>query len=99
VLEEAELGTANLCLLDTDTEGLLGGTGQVFDWSVAAEVAREMPVMLAGGLTPLNVVEAVLTVRPWAVDVSSGVEIDGAKDERLIREFVDTVHAAETATG
>jgi len=81
-------GTAALCLLDSDVEGVLGGSGQTFDWQVAQGVAARRPIILAGGLTPENVGEAVLQVRPWAVDVSSGVETDGVKDVAKIRAFV-----------
>jgi phosphoribosylanthranilate isomerase len=78
-------------LLDTHAEGALGGTGRPFDWAVAAEVARRFPIVLAGGLTPENVGEAVRRVCPWAVDVSSGVETDGVKDVGKIRAFVAAV--------
>jgi phosphoribosylanthranilate isomerase len=81
-------------LLDTRVEGALGGTGQTFDWAVAAEVARRLPIVLAGGLTPENVGEAVRRVCPWAVDVSSGVETDGVKDVGKIRAFVAAVREA-----
>ena len=81
-------------LLDTDVEGALGGTGRPFDWSVAAAVARRFPIVLAGGLTPDNVGEAVRRVRPWAVDVSSGVETDGVKDVEKICAFVAAVREA-----
>ena len=64
------------------------GSGRMGDWSVAASVAARMPVWLAGGLTPENVGEAIRFVRPWAVDVSSGVETDGAKDPAKIAAFV-----------
>lgn len=75
-------------LLDPYVEGTYGGTGRTLDWSVAAEVARSTPTVLAGGLTPENVAVAVGSVRPWAVDVSSGVETDGAKDTEKIRAFI-----------
>jgi len=81
-------------LLDTDVEGALGGTGRPFDWSVAAAVARRFPIVLAGGLTPDNVGEAVRRVRPWAVDVSSGVETDGVKDVEKVCAFIAAVREA-----
>ena len=64
------------------------GRGKRGDWRLAAEAAAQSPVILSGGLSPENVAEAVRTVGPWAVDVSSGVESDGRKDGRLMREFV-----------
>ena len=64
------------------------GTGAGGDWHVAKEVAAHMPVWLAGGLMPENVASAIETVRPWAVDVSSGVETSGAKDAAKIAAFV-----------
>lgn len=84
----AEVGEGGIVLLDPYVSGTYGGTGQTMDWSVAAEVAERMPTVLAGGLTPKNVGRAVRTVRPWAVDVSSGVETDGAKDTEKIRDFI-----------
>jgi phosphoribosylanthranilate isomerase len=77
-----------LLLLDPHVDGTYGGTGRTLDWNVAAEVARQTPTVLAGGLTPHNVGEAVRAVRPWAVDVSSGVETDGVKDPEKIRAFI-----------
>lgn len=69
----------------------VGGTGMVHDWSISARIVASCsrPVVLAGGLTPENVAEAVRRVRPWAVDVNSGVEApDGGKSEERVRRFV-----------
>ena len=75
--------------LDSQVAGLHGGTGQSFDWSIAAQLAAGgRRFLLAGGLTPDNVAEAVAVAHPWGVDVSSGVETDGAKDHAKIRQFV-----------
>ena len=75
-------------LLDSASPGY-GGSGATFDWSLAAEVARELPVLLAGGLTPENVAEAVATVRPLGVDVASGVETaPGVKDAARMETFI-----------
>jgi phosphoribosylanthranilate isomerase len=81
-------------LLDAPSAGY-GGSGTTCDWSLAAAVARELPIVLAGGLTPENVGEAVRTVRPWAVDVASGVESSpGVKDEDRMRRFVEQAKEA-----
>jgi phosphoribosylanthranilate isomerase len=64
------------------------GSGVIGDWDVARDVASKLPMWLAGGLTPENVGEAIRVVRPWAVDVSSGVETDGVKDASKIAAFV-----------
>ena len=82
------VGTGGIVLLDPYVAGTYGGTGQTLDWDVAAEVAKSTPIVLAGGLTPENVGRAVRVVRPWAVDVSSGVETDGIKDTEKIRSFI-----------
>ncbi|MDH3310386.1 MAG: phosphoribosylanthranilate isomerase [Gammaproteobacteria bacterium] len=81
-------------LLDTATADIAGGSGQVFDWNrVTANLGK--PVILAGGLTPENVGEAVRTVRPFAVDVSSGVEQSkGIKDAQKISAFIEAVRKA-----
>ena len=76
-------------LLDRASSKQPGGMGQTFDWSVARELARRgHRFLLAGGLTPDNVADAVDAVRPHGVDVSSGVETDGVKDAAKIRAFV-----------
>jgi phosphoribosylanthranilate isomerase len=64
------------------------GTGVTGDWTAAAEIAARLPLWLAGGLTPENVAAAIAAVRPWAVDVSTGVETNGAKDPAKIAAFV-----------
>ena len=75
--------------LDSQVAGLHGGTGESFDWSIAARLASSgRSFMLAGGLTPDNVSQAVSLVKPWGVDVSSGVETDGEQDPDKIRQFV-----------
>lgn len=88
VRARAAPGVGAVVMLDTGGAGADGGTGARFDWSVAAEVAAGLPIMLAGGLTPGNVAEAIEQVRPWAVDVSSGVETGGVKDIEKVRAFV-----------
>ena len=75
--------------LDSQVAGLHGGTGRSFDWSIAAKLAQGgRRFLLAGGLTPANVADAVDAVHPWGVDVSSGVETEGVQDQSKIREFV-----------
>ena len=91
---EEALGAGQRVLLDKHQAGHLGGTGIVFDWGLAREIAKDYRVTLAGGLTPENVSEAIDTVMPWAVDVSTGVETDGVKDPAKIRKFASAVRAA-----
>lgn len=84
-----ELEAANvLPLLDPEVAEGHGGTGAVFDWAIAERLARHHSFLLAGGLTPENVAQAVRQVRPWGVDVSSGVETEGVKDVGKIKAFV-----------
>jgi phosphoribosylanthranilate isomerase len=86
-------------LMDSVDESGGGGTGETHDWAATAEVAATVaaPVVLAGGLTPDNVAEAVETVRPFAVDVASGVErMGGQKDHDAVRSFVANAVAADT---
>ncbi len=103
VLAELETGFRLLlnrqliCMLDSRSGDLFGGTGQVFDWVLASEVSAFFPVFVAGGLTPENIGRLVRQVRPWGVDVSSGVETEGRKDIDKILEFIKTVRQAEAA--
>jgi len=83
-------------LVDGAASGSYGGTGAKADWSYAARLARHYPLLLAGGLRPDNVAEAVEQVRPWGVDVASGVESGpGKKDATKIRAFVDAVRSVK----
>jgi phosphoribosylanthranilate isomerase len=87
--------SAQAVLLDAHVDGY-GGGGKVFDWSLVTQNAR-CPLVLSGGLTPANVTDGVLQVRPWAVDVSSGVEVSkGIKCAVKMRQFVAAVRAADT---
>ena len=80
-------------LLDTYVPGVPGGTGEAFDWSLVP-VGLSKPVILAGGLTADNVAGAISRVRPYAVDVSGGVEVaKGIKDAKMIRAFIQAVKA------
>jgi phosphoribosylanthranilate isomerase len=77
-------------ILDASPNGQHGGSGVAFDWRLAEGLGR--PVVLAGGLTPENVADAVAIVRPWGVDVSSGIEtVPGVKDHDRMRRFVEAV--------
>jgi phosphoribosylanthranilate isomerase len=98
---EADPGEAAAILLDAYREGLEGGTGATFDWALAHGArAAGKPIILAGGLTSDNVAQAISTVRPYAVDVSTGVEsAPGRKDAEKMRRFIEAARAAGQAIG
>jgi phosphoribosylanthranilate isomerase len=84
-----------LYLLDTFVEKKYGGTGKVFTWETARRAAAKYPVIIAGGLSPENVGEVVSGLKPWGVDVSSGVESNGVKDAAKIKAFIQAVRSAD----
>ncbi len=92
---EALSGQRYLYLLDSKVEDRYGGTGIAFDWKLASAVARRFPIIIAGGLTPQNVGEAIKAVAPWGVDVSSGVEVNGVKSINRIKAFIEAVRRAD----
>lgn len=96
-LEEARrlAGVADALLVDSHEGGKLGGTGTVHDWNLTAELVKKVgaPVILAGGLSPENVAEAIRAVGPYAVDVSSGVETAERKDPAKIAAFLREVRS------
>jgi phosphoribosylanthranilate isomerase len=87
-----ERNDAPALLVDAAVKGVYGGSGVTADWSAAADLAKKYPLLLAGGLTPENVADAVWQVKPWGVDVASGVESEpGKKDASKIKAFVQAV--------
>jgi phosphoribosylanthranilate isomerase len=87
---------ARAFLLDTYVADRPGGTGRTFPWEIAAKAVRQARVILSGGLTPDNVALAVTQVRPYAVDVCSGVEASpGRKDHQKVREFIEQARKAD----
>ena len=88
------LDAGNLAVLDKHKRGFLGGTGAAFDWTLATEIGMREGLLLAGGLAPENVSAAIAAAAPWGVDVSTGVETDGAKDVAKIRRFAQAVRDA-----
>jgi len=86
-------------LLDVHDPVRRGGTGKKIDWNAAAAVARRRPVLLAGGITPANVAEAIARVQPVGIDVSSGVEASpGVKDSAKITALFEALHGIQPAT-
>ncbi len=89
---------ADRCLLDAWTPDSRGGAGQLCDWEFAAQAAARQKIILAGGLTPENIAEAVRRVRPYGVDASSSLESEpGKKDHEKIREFINNARKASLA--
>jgi len=94
-IPEPSAWPAERYVADASAPGLYGGTGLKTDWTAAAALARSRKVMLAGGLTPENVADAVRTVRPAGVDVAGGVEqLPGRKDRRKIEAFIRAARSA-----
>ena len=85
----------HIYLVDSNVSDRYGGTGKKFDWKLAVPIAGEFPVIIAGGLTPGNVGEAIKVISPWGVDVSSGVETKGVKDTGKIKKFIQAVRSAD----
>ncbi len=93
-LERASSYGANAILVDSPAPG----SGEVFDWALAEGAPLGMRVMLAGGLTPENVAVAIEAVRPWGVDVSTGVEASpGRKDPRKLKAFMEAARSSSSA--
>jgi phosphoribosylanthranilate isomerase len=93
-VRRAEAMPGEYVMVDAKVGGALGGTGHTFDWDLVIDLARRRRIVLAGGLTPENVGEAIRRVHPWCVDVASGVEVaPGVKDMARVRAFVDAARA------
>jgi phosphoribosylanthranilate isomerase len=92
-----ETGHVDRILVDSKVGSALGGTGRTFDWNGAASLFAEagLPMIVAGGLGPGNVTEAIARLKPWGVDVASGVEsVPGRKDPERLRQFIERTRAA-----
>jgi len=90
--EYAKVKTVPALLVDAHQAGAYGGTGRLANWGIARVIAERYPILLAGGLHTGNVARALNEVRPWGVDVASGVEVNpGKKDHQLVRDFIRAV--------
>lgn len=99
-LKPLEAYRATAFLLDTYSPEQFGGTGQTFNWDIAVEAKRYGKIILSGGLTPDNIEKALRRVRPYAVDVSSGIEErKGKKDLKKMRAFIETAKRLSTQHG
>jgi phosphoribosylanthranilate isomerase len=85
----------HIFMLDANVRERYGGTGRKFNWKLAVPIARKFPVIIAGGLKADNVGEAIKTIAPWGVDVSTGVETKGVKDLDKTKKFVAAVRRAD----
>jgi phosphoribosylanthranilate isomerase len=94
---EANAHPRAILLFDTAVDGQRGGTGTVFQWRLIAPIAKQRQVIVGGGLTPENVSNCVRTIRPFGVDVRSGVESNGRKDVLKMRAFVQAVKDSDAA--
>ena len=96
----AEAFRTDFHLFDRKGKGLWGGTGESFDWGLLRERRSEVPAIVAGGLRPENVAEAIATTHPYAVDVASGVEAEpGRKDHAAMTAFFEAAQAASVGAG
>jgi phosphoribosylanthranilate isomerase len=86
-----------MVLLDTAAKDKYGGTGAAFDWKLAKPIVVKYQIIIAGGLNPENVVGAIKTLKPWGVDVSTGVETKGVKDMQKIIKFIAAVREADAS--
>ncbi len=85
----------HLFLIDSNAPEKYGGTGKTFDWKLARPIAEQFQVIIAGGLTPENVSDAIRIISPWGVDVSTGVETRGIKDMNKINKYIEAVRKAD----